>query len=58
MMVQVRCWGEEGHQIIGQIASELLGSTATNIVDQFIGTYTLEEIAPWPDQYRMTPQVT
>jgi hypothetical protein len=57
VVAQVYGWGEEGHQIVGQLAQQLLSSTATNVADQFLGDHTLEQIAPWPDSYAHTPQV-
>jgi len=44
-------WGENGHKIIAQIASDLLNSEASSIVQQFIGSETLADIAPLPDDY-------
>jgi len=49
-------WGSDGHKMIAQIASELLTSTAQKIVSQFIGSKTLADIAPLPDDYAHTPQ--
>jgi len=49
-------WGKEGHMIVAQIASDQLGSTATNIVSQFLGDATLAQIAPLPDSYDHSPE--
>jgi hypothetical protein len=49
-------WGEDGHKMIAKIASDMLTDTATNIVSQMIGSKTLSDIAPIPDEYDHTPQ--
>jgi len=55
--LSVHGWGEEGHKIVAQIANDMLSSSASNLVVQYIGSqYTLVEIAPWPDKYRETSE--
>jgi len=49
-------WGKTGHQIIAQIASDLLTDTATKIIYDFIGDRTLPDIAPIPDEYDHTAE--
>jgi len=49
-------WGAEGHKMITQIAQDLLTPTAQSVVTQFIGSNTLADIAPLPDDYDHTPQ--
>jgi hypothetical protein len=48
-------WGQEGHKIVAQIASDRLTSEAKSIVTQFIGSDTLADIAPMPDAYDHSP---
>lgn len=50
-------WGESGHKIVAQIASDLLSNEASSIVQEFIGSETLADIAPLPDDYDHTAQV-
>jgi len=52
------CWGEEGHKIVAEIATNLLTSTASNQVNVFCdnGQYSLPDIAPMPDDYDHTSQ--
>jgi len=52
----VEGWGKWGHKMIAQIAQDMLNPTASNIVSQFLGTYTLADVAPIPDDYDHTPQ--
>jgi len=47
-------WGEDGHKMIAQIAADLLNPTASGIVSQYIGSKTLSDIAPLPDDYAHT----
>jgi len=50
-------WGEDGHRIVAQIANDMLTTSVGNVVVQYIGsTYTIAEIAPWPDSYRKTAE--
>lgn len=51
-------WGEEGHMIVAQIASNFVTPTASNILNTFLdgGSYTLPSIAPLPDDYDHTPE--
>lgn len=44
-------WGKEGHKIVAQIAQNRLSKEASKVVYQFIGTKTLADIAPFPDDY-------
>jgi hypothetical protein len=48
-------WGQEGHKIVAQLASNTLSSTASSIVQEFIGSDTLADIAPMPDAYDHSP---
>jgi len=47
----VRGWGQEGHQIVGDLATGFLTQSAGSAVGLFLGQYTLKDIAPWPDTY-------
>jgi len=47
-------WGQEGHSIIAQIAADRLSAQVTATIAQFIGSETLAEIAPLPDDYDHT----
>jgi len=50
-------WGKDGHMITAQLAWNQLNSEAQQSVIDFISvSYTLAEIAPWPDDYRATPE--
>jgi len=42
--------------MVAKIAQDRLSGTASNIVSQFTGSYTLVDIAPWPDSYDHSPQ--
>lgn len=54
---QVCGWGQLGHKIIAQIANDNLQSSASNIVNEFIGSSeTLADIAPLPDAYAHTEE--
>lgn len=56
-IASVRSWGPDGHRIIGQIGWESLSPKAQNYITKFIGTnYTMADIAPFPDDFRATPQ--
>jgi len=44
-------WGKNGHEIVGQLANNFLNTMASKIATKFIGSHTLEQIAPWPDNY-------
>jgi len=48
---QVHAWGQEGHQIVGDLAQAFLTQSAASSVGLFLGSYTLKDIAPWPDNY-------
>jgi len=49
-------WGKEGHMMVAQIAADRLSGSASNIVNQFIGSNTLASIAPKPDDYDHSPE--
>jgi len=49
-------WGKQGHMMIAQIAWDRLTNNAKNIADNFMGSDTMAELAPLPDDYRYTPQ--
>jgi hypothetical protein len=49
-------WGEDGHKIIAQIAADMVSSGVMNTIDTYIGSETLADIAPMPDDYDHTPQ--
>jgi len=49
-------WGKEGHEAIAQVASTRLSSRAQSGVKKYLGGKTLEQIAPFPDDYDHTPQ--
>jgi len=49
-------WGQEGHSIIAQIAADRLSSKASAIITKFIGSETLAQIAPLPDDYDHTDE--
>jgi len=51
---QSGAWGEEGHKIIAQIASDMLTETASGIVAQFLGEASMPDVAPFPDFYDHT----
>jgi len=51
MLGMVHGWGEEGHKIIAQLAANMLNSNAQNAVQTFLGSYTLQQIAPMADDY-------
>jgi len=44
-------WGSEGHKIVAQIAADRLSSTVKKEVAKFLGSKTLPDIAPLPDNY-------
>jgi len=49
-------WGKNGHEIVGQLANNFLNSMASKLATEFIGNqYTMEQIAPWPDNYDHSP---
>jgi len=54
----VDAWGQEGHQIVAQIALNMLNSNAINEVNQYEGESgeTLPAMAPLPDAYDHTSQ--
>jgi len=49
-------WGQEGHSIIAQIAADRVSDKVTAIITKFIGSETLAEIAPLPDDYDHTSE--
>jgi len=44
-------WGEIGHKIIGTLAEKLLTEEASNKIAGCLGTYSLADISPWPDNF-------
>jgi len=50
-----QAWGEEGHKIVAQIANDRLTSTAAGVVAQFLGSQTMMDVAPDPDDYDHSP---
>jgi len=54
----VDAWGEVGHQIVAQIASDLLTGSTNNVVQEYEGDsgVNLPGMAPLPDAYDHTPQ--
>lgn len=48
-------WGEDGHKMVAKIASDMLTDTAQSIITSMIGSKTLSDIAPIPDDYDHTP---
>jgi hypothetical protein len=55
-VAKIDAWGAEGHMIIAQIAWDRLTNNAQNIADEFLGSDTLPDIAPLPDDYDHTDQ--
>jgi hypothetical protein len=55
-LATVHGWGQEGHQIVGQIAQDYLTPDALAAVNSMTGGKTLEYIAALPDSYRSTSQ--
>jgi len=49
-------WGMEGHEAVAQVASLRLTSAAQSWVQHYLAGKTLEQIAPFPDDYDHTPQ--
>jgi len=49
-------WGQNGHEIVAQIASTRLTARAQSRVSQMIGSKTLEEISTLPDDYAHSTQ--
>jgi len=44
-------WGQQGHQMVAQIASNRLSSKVSSIVKQFLGDKTLAQVSTLPDIY-------
>jgi len=55
-VAKINAWGEEGHKIIAQIAWDRLTNNAQNIADEFLGSDSLPDVAPLPDDYDHTDQ--
>jgi hypothetical protein len=49
-------WGQEGHQIVANIASTLISNEALNGVTSFLGSNSMAEVAPFPDSYDHTAE--
>jgi len=57
-VIGIFCWGQEGHEAVAQIAWNLCSDTTQNALSTFLGSKTLESIAPLPDDYAHTAQGT
>eukprot|EP01087_Luapelamoeba_hula_P012604 TRINITY_DN351_c0_g1_i1.p1 TRINITY_DN351_c0_g1~~TRINITY_DN351_c0_g1_i1.p1 ORF type:complete len:288 (-),score=31.80 TRINITY_DN351_c0_g1_i1:26-889(-) len=49
-------WGAEGHEAIAQVASTRLTPAAAKAVQWYLGSQTMEQVAPIPDTYDHTAQ--
>merc|ERR1712137_586253 len=52
----VQGWGDDGHQIVAQVASSYLTSTTQQQVAKILGSYTLANVSTWPDNYDHTSE--
>lgn len=52
----VQGWGNDGHQIVGQIAQEYLTSATQQQVNKILGSYSLANVSTWPDNYDHTSE--
>jgi hypothetical protein len=54
----VSAWGQEGHQIVASIAWNRCQSSTKTALKTFLGSKSLSDIAPLPDDYDHSPQGT
>lgn len=47
-------WGEEGHQIVAEIAQDRLATNAKREVRKLLGSESMVEVSTWADEYRGT----
>jgi len=47
-------WGTEGHKIVAQVAADMLNPTASQVVGEFLGSYSMADVAPDADEYRLS----
>jgi len=47
----VYCWGNDGHEIVAQVATAFLTNTTNGELSKMLGSYDLADIATWPDNY-------
>lgn len=52
----VHAWGNDGHQIIAQIAQTRLSSTAQKRITDILGGSNMSSVATWADSVRKTPE--
>lgn len=52
----VFCWGNDGHMIVGQVATAYLTDNTQNQLSPMLGQYDLADIATWPDNYDHTSE--
>jgi len=57
-LISVFAWGQEGHEAVAGLAWSRLTSSVQTALKKFLGTKSLEEIAPLPDDYGHTPSGT
>ncbi|MES2702441.1 MAG: S1/P1 nuclease [Bacteroidota bacterium] len=49
-------WGKKGHQIIAQLAFDMLSPRTQHIVKGHLGSYTISSAATWMDDIRKDPK--
>jgi len=45
-------WGQEGHKVVGKIASNRLNAATTKLVNTLLGGKTLSDVSTYADDYR------
>jgi len=55
-VVAVNCWGHLGHSAIAQVAFNLLNKENQAAIKHYLGTYTLAQVAPDPDDFDHSTQ--
>merc|ERR1712137_567558 len=49
-------WGDDGHQIVAQVANAYLTSTTQQQTSKILGSYNMTDVATWPDNYDHTSE--
>ena len=53
LLVQtVACWGQEGHEIVGDIASQLVQPSTSQFISSVLTSGTLASVSTWADQVK------
>jgi len=52
LLCRVYGWGQEGHKIVGTLASNRLSAATALVVDQLLGGKSLADVSTYADDYR------